>query len=92
MSFKALPVEQRPYKRYASISPSDTIVYDPPADAFILPSIIGATTQLGFFLTGSDDVTIGVSFDSRQSSAIIPLSIKKFPTGNSGSLTILWFE
>lgn len=89
MSFKSLPVDQRPYKRFANLVQSDSVVFDPPTDAILLPIIFGTGT-IQVYLVGSDDALVSFQFGAAQSGTIIPLSTKKFTTDNASSIVGLW--
>lgn len=84
MSFTSVPVDLRPYKRWAAITPSDSTVYDPPFDALYLPANnIGSAS-----LVGADDVS--VNFGLAVPAGILPLSVKKvMNTGTSLSTGLI---
>jgi hypothetical protein len=87
MSFKSLPIDQRPYKRFANLTPSDTTVYDPPTDAIMLQRVDG-TSFLA--IVGSDDVQAQIQLGAEPLSGIIPLSVKKVLSTSSITPIGLW--
>lgn len=92
MSFTGLPIDARPYKRWAALTPSDTTVYDPPCDALLIPAHGGGVTLV---LVGSDDISASFVFGGGSTlwdAALFPFSVKKvMSTGTSGATPIgLW--
>lgn len=84
MSFTGLPIDQRSYKRFAFLTPSDTTVIDPPPDALFLS---GASGSIGF--VGSDNVEVSMTLITSAPN-IVPLSIKKLSSNTNVSVLALW--
>ena len=81
MSDCFFPTSVRSYRRWATITPSDSAIFDP------LPDAIYCSGQGHLSAVGSDDVT--VSFQVL-GPTLLPISPKKVTTDSAGTYIALW--